>query len=380
MRIHRVLSLLLGFAVSSCDGNEGPAAEGTLVVTTATEGTDPDPDGYLLTVGEATSVALAPTGTVRIDTPSGSHLLRLLGVADHCVVAPGVSLEVVVPAHSTTPVSFEVSCQATGARITVVTTGADFDRDGYRLVVDGTDRGVIPANGTVLTRLASGSRTIVLQGLATNCSLDGQGSQTVTIQESEVVPIEFAVVCTATTGMIAVLLSAVAEAGEYAARLDGGTPLPVVPDMPAYLANVTPGIHDVSLTAPGHCTVERPSQSVTVTAGSPVRDTVEVTFSAICEPTQFRISAPTTGPIPDGGYIVVSCDTGWYCYYNGPSFLGTLAPNGVLMAPAVPGLGYYLELRNIPANCRVQVPNPTDVLTLTGGEVLDVEFPVACSP
>jgi hypothetical protein len=79
---------------------------------------------------------------------------------------------------------------------------------------------------------------------------------------------------------------------------------------------------------------------------------------------------------------VFICDSNWYCYYNGPSFVGNLAPNGTLLVPVdgAPGLGYSLELRDVPANCRVQVPNPTAFIIATDGETLDVEFPVACSP
>ena len=377
MRIHRIVPLVVGLAVPSCDDSSGPREDGTLVVSTATAGTAPDGDGYLLTIDDLSSVTLDPTDTARIETPSGRHVLRLAGVAEHCVVAPGTLLEVEVLPRSTSFAAFEVTCQATGVRTTVVTTGTDRDVDGYRLVVDGTDRGVAPTNGTVLTRLGAGRRTIVLQGLASNCRVDGQDSHTVTIEEAEVVPIEFTVVCNATTGVIGVLLAAGSEPGEYAAVVDGRTTVPFGEDRPGY-AVVPPGAHEVSLTAPDHCTAGNPSQSVTVTAGSPVRDTAEVAFAVRCDPTRLRISAPTTRPDPDLLYSVWICDTGWYCYYNGPSLLGTLAPNGTLVAVAVPGLSYYLELRDVPRNCSVQVPNPTAAVMPIPGDTVDVEFPVAC--
>ncbi|HEU4524686.1 MAG TPA: hypothetical protein VFR62_06665, partial [Gemmatimonadales bacterium] len=34
------------------------------------------------------------------------------------------------------------------ARISVTTTGLDLDRDGYRVIVEGVDRGAISPNGT----------------------------------------------------------------------------------------------------------------------------------------------------------------------------------------------------------------------------------------
>ena len=69
--------------------------------------------------------------------------------------------------------AFEVDCPLTGARITVTTTGVDLDPDGYRVMVDGSDRGAIASNGTVFTRLDPGSRTISLAGLASNCAVEG---------------------------------------------------------------------------------------------------------------------------------------------------------------------------------------------------------------
>ena len=63
-------------------------------------------------------------------------------MSERCSVAPGTEVEVDVPAGSTVPVAFEVTCY-TGASVTVRTTGLDFDPDGYRLEVDDSDRGVI---------------------------------------------------------------------------------------------------------------------------------------------------------------------------------------------------------------------------------------------
>ncbi len=51
---------------------------------------------------------------------------------------------------------------------------------------------------------------------------------------------------------------------------------------PTYLAPVLAGDHIVSLVAPSNCSVETDPQSVTLTSGGLIRDTVEVTFSVIC--------------------------------------------------------------------------------------------------
>ena len=178
--------------------------------------------------------------------------------------------------------TFQVTCSGANARVTTTTTGLDLDSDGYRLVVDGRDQGAIPTNGTVLTRLQPGSRAIGLTGLSPNCTLESTGSHIVTIADPEVAPIEFAVVCTATSGVIGVVLSGTGVGAVYEVMVDGETPFPVGPADRAYLGAVPAGDRVVSLSAPATCSVETADQSVTVTAGRLVRDTVEATFSVSC--------------------------------------------------------------------------------------------------
>jgi hypothetical protein len=291
---------------------------GTLVVSTSTGGNDPDLDGYLLTVDGLDSLVLVPTGTAEVDLPPGQHTLELLGLAEHCSVAPATPLEVDVPPRGTIPVAFEINCQFTGARITATTTGLDFNPfDGYHVDVDGTDRGILPTSGTVLTRLDPGSQTIALTGLAPNCTIDGPDSHTVTIVDTEITPVEFVVVCTATSGVIGVVVEASGTDvdGSYEAMVDGARSFFVGPRGPAYLTRVSAGDHVVSLVAPGNCSVEGDPQSVPVTVGGLIRDTVEVTFSVSCvprDPGRLRITAPTTGPIPTAPYSVWICN--WSCF------------------------------------------------------------------
>ncbi len=388
MRTHPILLLAVGLTLAACDDSGGPStgspstggpsSDGTLVVSTSTGGGDPDQDGYLLTVDGVDSVALDPTGTVEIDLVDGQHTLRLLGVAEHCSVAPGTPLEVDVPSQGTTSVAFEVSCPATGVRITTTTTGLDFDTDGYRVEVDGTDRGILPAIGTVVTRLEPGNHTIALNGLSPNCTIVGPGSHTVTTVASEIA-IDFAVACTATSGVIGVVVEASGSNrnGEYEALVDGASPFTVLRGTPGYLTGVPAGDHVVSLVAPVNCSVETDPQSVTVTVGALIRDTVEVTFAVVCqiEYGALRISVPTTGQPPSERYQVSMCDSRAY-----PTMcldLGRVAPNDILVA-RVPALDreLFLHLRDVPERCRAGSPIGFSVAV---GDTLNIAFPVTCS-
>jgi hypothetical protein len=382
MRMYPIVLLIIGLSPSACD--DGPPTDvpstGTLVVSTSTEGDDPDQDGYLLTVDEVDSLDLDPTGTAEIRLTSGQHTLRVLGVAAHCSVAPDTPLEVDVPSQDTTSVAFEVNCPATAARITVATTGLDADGDGYRVTVDGTDQSVVSATGSVLMLLEPGTRTIALTDLAPNCAHDGPGSRTVIIVDKEVASVEFAVVCTATSGVIGVFVSGRISVGTaFDTKLDGATlfGFEFQSGRPAYWSGVPAGDHVVSLSAPSGCSVETGPQTVNVTAGSLIRDTVEVTFSATCV-ANLRITAPTTGTIPDERYEVWTC-SGRNCFYDyDVHFVGRVRPNGVLLAEHEPGT-YHIWMF-VPARCVPQFNGFEKQFTLSLGDTVDVELPVACSP
>jgi len=89
-------------------------------------------------------------------------------------------------------------------RITTITTGIDLDPNGYRLTVDGLQNGVVSPNGARVILVRPGSRTIALQGLQPNCTVNDPDSRTVAVLENQSTDIAFTVVCTATSAVIGV--------------------------------------------------------------------------------------------------------------------------------------------------------------------------------
>src|SRR5882762_1636776 len=84
---------------------------GDLNVTTATTGSDPDPDGYTVTVDGNTNQPIGSNGSVTFSgLPAGSHTVALSGVAPNCSVGGGASRTVTVPSGGTVTVAYSVSC------------------------------------------------------------------------------------------------------------------------------------------------------------------------------------------------------------------------------------------------------------------------------
>src|SRR5437660_95484 len=111
------------------------------------------------------------------------------GMAANCSVSGGTSRTVSVTAGSTGSTSYSVSCAPTGATslsltVTPSTCGAtgDLDPDGYTVTLDGATSRSIGDNGTTtFSGLAPGSHTVVLSGMAANCSVSGGTSRTVSV-------------------------------------------------------------------------------------------------------------------------------------------------------------------------------------------------------
>jgi hypothetical protein len=83
--------------------------------------------------------------------------------------------------------------------VTIVTTGADLDPDGYTVTVDDATSQATGANGTVrFSAVAEGSHTVELSGVAANCTPQGSNPRTVTVVAGSVASTTFDVTCTAT--------------------------------------------------------------------------------------------------------------------------------------------------------------------------------------
>src|SRR2546426_157610 len=189
----------------------------TLAASTSTAGSNPDPDGYTLTADGGSSQPIATNGSVTFSgLAAGSHTVVLSGVAGNCTVSGGTSRSVDVPSGGTASTAFAVSCAATppptgNLTVSTNTTGSNVDPDGYTATVDGGASQGIATNGSVtFTALPAGSHTVVLSGVAGNCTVSGGASRTVDVSAGGTASTSFAVSCVATpppTGNLTVTTS-----------------------------------------------------------------------------------------------------------------------------------------------------------------------------
>ena len=91
----------------------GPTA-GTLQVTTATGGSNPDTDGYTVTVDGGTAQPMGPNATLTLNNISAAaHTVELRGLATNCSVSGANPARVAVPAGGNVSVGFVITCVAT---------------------------------------------------------------------------------------------------------------------------------------------------------------------------------------------------------------------------------------------------------------------------
>ena len=88
----------------------GPST-GAVEVTTATSGTDPDADGYMVFLDGVEVQAIGPRAPATLgDLSAETHIVGLTGIAANCTVQGGNPRGVVVGAGDTASASFTVTC------------------------------------------------------------------------------------------------------------------------------------------------------------------------------------------------------------------------------------------------------------------------------
>ena len=289
MRPGRVcLSLFMAGSVLaglSCGGEDLEApTTGTLEITTATTGPEPDTDGYVVTVDDATQTVIGPNATFQLQNlESGDHSVQLAGVAENCAVAGENPRSIQVEAGKTARLDFAVTCTigAGAIRVSVTTSGSPPDPDGYVAKLDDGDPGLpIESNGNVtFSGVAAGSHTVTLTEVAADCAVTGGPTQSVAVVAGETSELGFEVTCALPAGSIQVTTATTGSSLDpdgYTVSVDGGTPQAIGSNATLALEGLAVGTHTVALAGiAGNChldgenprTVDVVQASTTVTFG-----------------------------------------------------------------------------------------------------------------
>jgi Tol biopolymer transport system component len=174
-----------------------------------------------------------------------------------------------------------------GIHVTVVSSGAPPDPDGYGVSVDGGPAQAVAANGSVTaSSLAPGSHSVALISLATQCSVVGENPRTVEVSRDSTTEVEFEVTCTTGTGAIEVTTTTDGEDLDpdgYTVSLDGGAAQPILGSGTLTLSELETGEHALELSdvAPNCAVAGGTSLTTTVTGGQTATVTFAITCSAI---------------------------------------------------------------------------------------------------
>jgi TolB protein len=175
------------------------AATGSIEVTTVTTGESLDPDGYAVSVDGGVEVAISINGSATIpDLSPGSHSVRLSGVAPNCAVSGWNPVTAYVTPGGIVQAILDVTCGApTGSvDVTITTTGAAIDPDGYLLTLDATRAQPTGVQTLVqLGGLTPGSHYLLLSGLASNCAVAGDNPAQVSVTPFATAATAFLVTC-----------------------------------------------------------------------------------------------------------------------------------------------------------------------------------------
>jgi Tol biopolymer transport system component len=124
----------------SCSGEDVTSpTTGSLEITTATSGPDPDGDGYAVAIDGGAEAALGVNATLhRNDLEPGSHSVRLSGVAGHCTVAGDNPRTITIAAGGSATVAFSITCPAQQRPRIAFTSSRDGNSEIYLMNPDGT--------------------------------------------------------------------------------------------------------------------------------------------------------------------------------------------------------------------------------------------------
>jgi TolB protein len=386
-----ILALAGLFGLQACSDStfEPSTRTGTVEASVATTGEDPDPDGYVVVVGDSIDRAVGPNESARIENvPSGQHTVFLDGVADNCQVEGENPRTVTVPEDGTVTASMTVTCEARlgDLEARASTTGDELDPDGYRIVINGgtgeasgeatganaeAEQTIGPNDTVLFGDLPAKAHEVELQDVASNCTVEGRNPRTVEISFGEQTSVTFEVHCESTRGGVNISTSTSGQDTDpdgYNVGVHGLASANVAANGSTSLDGLPEGEHELELRdVASNCTVEGDNpRTIDIVAGT----SVDVTFEVTCveRQGQVRVDASTTGEDVDPDGYTVTLDGGSE---------QSLAVDGSVTFDGVDEGSHDVRLGDVADNCTVGGDNPRTV-SVSHGQETAVTFDVTC--
>ncbi len=293
----------LAFARSPGNARAGQQLSQVRVAVVDSRGTPVAGADSLITVALGANPGSATlTGTSQARAANG-----VATFSDLRINMPGTGYTLTATVAGLTPdtsAAFDVMPEpmTSSVAVTTNTTGPSPDTDGYTATLDGGPSQPIASSGSVtFSALASGDHTVVLTDVASNCTVTGGNSKTVTVAEGGTQTAAFAISCPTpqpTTGDLTVTTTTggtgTLDPDGYIVTVDGAQKA-IATNGSVPFTGLTPGNHSVSLSdVATNCAVNGQNpQTVAVVAGN----TAQTNFAITCSPPPNQ--PPTANFTPD---------------------------------------------------------------------------------
>ena len=256
------------------------------------------------------------------------------------------------------------------------TVGVEVDADGYTVEIDGGAAQPLAPNATLRhAEVAAGPHTILLAGVAANCTVGGENPRPFVISAGQTATVSFAVACGVTTGSLRVTSSTTGTSPDsdgYTITIDGSSHGTLAPTGETTIDGLAIGdVHAVGISGvSGNCQVEGDNpRSLTITAGS----IAEAAFAVLCQ-----ALPPNTGAI-----AITTLTSGAGTDADGYAFSvdgGGTQPIGANASALVTSLGAgarSVQLSGTAAHCTLTGDNPRNVIVPANGTA-SVTFSLTC--
>jgi hypothetical protein len=357
----------------SCSANIG-----NLQVTASTSGSDPDADGYTVTIDGSLSQHVGSNASVtfnNLDVGTHSVQIETSSVASNCTVGGSNPRNVDVTFNATATTTFSISCVARVGSVQASASTSGVDQDAsYTVSLDGGSTQTITKNGSyTFTNVSEGSHSVTLGDVAANCTVSGSNPQDVNVTYGNTATASFSVSCVANMGSIEASNTTSGsdlDPDGYQVSVDGGAAQTMVTNGNTTFSSIAAGSRSVQLdeaTVAPNCSVTPPNpQTVSVTYGN----TATASFSVSCVANVGSIEATTS---TTGANI----PTNFSVSMDGGGSHNLKADAGSYIFDPV-SVGTHSVTLTVPANCTVTPPNPQSV-NVTFGNQATAAFTATCS-